>query len=298
MARLQRLYNTIPNALDDASTPLESVTFRVAETVHDLKAATRLVYREYVRRGYVKPNPSELKLSLFHALPETTTFIAEHREYGVVGTVALIEDSPLGLPMDEAYQPELNALRRDNQHLAEISMLTFAQAVRRPGAGLAAFRATQLLMAMHLFKVMFDYLRKCTAVSELVACFNPRHDILYEFLGLRRLGGLRPYSVVNGKPSTARRLNVVETERLAEREPVIRFFYQAPRPADVFASRLQLTADHLGELFVRSSSVFASASPSELAYLQQRYGCPLLEDTDLTTPSPATPSFESLSLPQ
>ncbi len=123
MAPLYRLYKNIPHLLRRAPTMLRSVSYRVVETPEELKAATHLVYREYLTRGYVKPNPAELKLSIFHALPETPTFIARHPQLGIIGTIATIQDSPLGLPMDEAYKPELDTLRRQGCRLAEVSML-------------------------------------------------------------------------------------------------------------------------------------------------------------------------------
>lgn len=288
--QLERLYSEIPSDLREASEERVPVRVRIAESVEDLKAASHLVYTEYLRRGYIRPNPSELKLSLYHALPQTVTFLAEDGDGRVRGTVTLIEDSPLHLPMDEAYQSELNSLRRQGHRLAEVSMLTLDPSMRRPGMGLGSFQVMQMGLTIQLFKLMFDYARVCTDVTELVACFHPRHDVLYEFLRLQRLGGLRSYSVVNGKPAVARHLNVLDTGRQDARDhdPVLRFFYDTPSSPGAFAGRLLLSPDDLQELFIRCCPVFAAASASELSHLEQCYSCELPEPADLqplyTTP--------------
>ena len=92
---LGRVYDFLPRFLR----PME---FRIVETVDELTKASHLVYREYLKRNYLKPYPTQLKLSIFHGMPQTATFIAvKHRR--VVATVTVIEDSALGLPMDEVY---------------------------------------------------------------------------------------------------------------------------------------------------------------------------------------------------
>ena len=101
----------------------ELISVRPVETLEEFKAATHLVYREYLRRGYIAPNPTQLRLSHFHAVPETTTFVALDPQQRIVGTVTLVPDSSMGLPMDDAYQAEVDGLRAQGVHLAELSML-------------------------------------------------------------------------------------------------------------------------------------------------------------------------------
>lgn len=269
MPPLERLYETVPQFL--GRTPIvSSIDFRVVETIKEFKAATHLTYREYLKRGYVNPHPSQLKLSIFHALPETTTFIAVHPERGVIGTMALIQDSPLGLPMDDVYKPELDALRRQGHQVAEASMFAF-DATLFSRKGLPRFHTTRLILTLQLFKLMFDYLHSATDITELVACFNPRHQVLYEFLHLEPLGGLKAYSLVNGNPAVASHLSIAGTEQLARIYPVIKFFWDPMYQADAYANRLRLAVDDLEDLFVRSSTILASASRSEVAHLLQRY---------------------------
>lgn len=269
-APLERLYDTVPQFLRSVPQFLREIKFRVVERPSELRAASNLVYREYVKRGYIQPNAARMKLSLYHALPDTTTFIAVHHKTGVLGTLSLIQDSTLGLPMDEVYKSELDVLRQQGHRIAEASMLSFDSTLLSSKA-LPMFHAKKMVLTLRLFKVMFDYLRCCTTATELVACFNPKHQILYEFLHLQPLGGLRSYSIVSGHPAVARHLNVSETQRLATMYPVLEFFYGAVSARRRFLKRLQLSLQDLQELFVRACPILASLSPSEAEHLRRCY---------------------------
>ena len=149
-------------------------------------------------------------------------------------------------------------------------MLSFDSTLLNSKA-LPTFHAKKMVLTLRLFKVMFDYLRSSTPVTELVACFNPKHQILYEFLHLQPFGALKSYSMVNGSPALARHLNVAETARLAKLYPVLEFFYGHMPSAKQFVHKLMFTPEHLRDLFVQSSNVFKSTSPSELAFIKACY---------------------------
>ncbi|MBI3997066.1 MAG: hypothetical protein HY352_05335 [Candidatus Omnitrophica bacterium] len=285
---LGRLYDTVPQFL-------RPVEFRIVKTVEEFKIASQLVYTEYLKRNYVKPNPARLKLSLYHALPTTATFIAVHRRLGIIGTVSVVEDSPLGLPMDEAYKTEVDVLRRQGLRVAEVSMLAldgrlFGQKV------FTLFHAKKLLFTLRLFKIMFDYLRSSTPTDELVACFNPKHQILYEFLQLQPLGGLKTYTAANSNPSVARHLNIRDTEQHAASHAAYQLFYgKKPSPAP-FAEKLKFSPSDLETLFVHTLPVFASASPTELAHIKSCY--PTYPFADILNAAHTSPPQFGLMLPQ
>ena len=258
---LGRIYDFLPRFLR----PME---FRVVESVDELTKASHLVYREYLKRNYIKPYTTQLKLSIYHALPSTAAFIAvKHRK--IVGTVSVIEASPLGLPMDEVYKLELDALRKQGRNLAEISMLAL-DSEEFSNRAFTMFNPRKLLVTLRLFRVMFDYLRSSTKVHDLVACFNPKHQILYDFLQLKPLGGVKSYSGANGNPAVARFLNVNATQQEAKAHAAYKFFYGKIPSARPFAKRLRLTPDEMQWLFVLHSSVFGSASSEEM---EQVKGC-------------------------
>ena len=172
--------------------------------------------------------------------------------------------------MDEIYKSELDLMRQQGHHLAEASMLSFDSTLLNSKA-LPTFHAKKMVLTLRLFKVMFDYLRSATPTTELVACFNPKHQILYEFLHMQPLGGLKSYSATNGSPALARHLNVADTAQLAGMYPVLQFFYDISSSPKPFAKKLRLTASHLRELFVESSAVFRTSSSDEIAHIRTCY---------------------------
>lgn len=284
---LGRLYDTVPQFL-------RPVEFRIVKTVEEFKSASQLVYTEYLKRNYVKPNPARLKLSLYHTLPTTATFIAVHRHLGIIGTVSVVEDSPLGLPMDEAYKTEVDVLRRQGLRVAEVSMLAldgrlFGQKV------FTLFHAKKLLFTLRLFKIMFDYLRSSTPTDELVACFNPKHQILYEFLQLQPLGGLKTYTAANSNLSVARHLNIRDTEQRAPSYLAQLFYGKKPSPA-IFVDKLKFSPVDMEMLFIHTLPVFASASPTELAHIKSCY--PTYSFADILNAAHTSPPQSGLTLPQ
>ncbi len=260
---LGRLYEAVPRFLR----PIE---FRLAQTVDEFKAAAGLVYQEYLKRRYLLPNAMQMKLSIYNVLPHTTTFVAVHHRAGVVATITLVEDSPLGLPMDEVYKAEVDALRRQGLRLAEATLLALNSELFGRGV-FTMFHAKKLLLTLRLFKVLFDHLRSVSKADELVACFHPKHEILYDFLQLKPLGDLKTYASANGNPSIARHLNVSQTQRDATWHVAHRLFFGRPPSPRAFGRKLRFSPTDLRNLFVIGSPVLASASPTELRYVQSCY---------------------------
>ncbi len=259
---LGRLYDTVPQLL-------RPVEFRAVQTADELRAASHLVYLEHLKRNYVRPNAMQVRLSIYHALPTTTTFIARDRRAGILGTISLLEDSPLGLPMDDSYKNELDELRKRNLHLGEASMLVLnSELFGRKVSTL--FHPKKLLLTLRLLKAMFDYLRSSTSVNELVTCVNLKHRALFEFLQLKPLGGPKSYSGANSTSSVARHLNILEAQYNPV-SPAHQFFYGEPPSPKAFANRLRLSPTDLRTLFVILSPVLASASRTELDYLKRCY---------------------------
>ena len=133
------------------------------------------------------------------------------------------------------------------------------------------FNPRKLLVTLRLFKVMFDYLRSSTQVHDLVACFNPKHQVLYDFLQLKPLGALKAYSGANGNPAVARHLNIASTQRDATAHAAYKFFYGRAPSTKPFAKKLRLTPDEMQWLFVLHSSVFANASAAEMEHVKSCY---------------------------
>src|SRR5487761_2620007 len=67
------------------ATPPDKLSLKVAETKEELGACFKLLHDAYVRVGFMKPDPSGMRATLYHALPTTTTLLAKY-DGRVVGT--------------------------------------------------------------------------------------------------------------------------------------------------------------------------------------------------------------------
>jgi len=242
---------------------------RPAASRRELEEAFRLIYSSYLRRGYMEPDPSRIRLSLFNALPSTATFVGV-LEDRVIATVSLVPDSELGLPMDEVYAPELGKLRAQGRRLSEVTML----ADRR----LEVQRTLPMLLA--LMKLVFDYASLVVKADDLCIAVNPRHEEFYRrFLLFDDLDGLRTYPSVRNNPAVGLRLEVSQARQRCEgNELLMRTFFQRRTPAEVFLQRYRMTQDDLRYFFVELTSLFRKAPARAIEVLKAHYpGCPWQE---------------------
>ena len=103
----------------DYNLPKELV-LKQADTEDEIQQALKLVHDSYVELNYMDPKESELRFSKFHALPTTVILVAKFDDV-VVGTISIIPDSSLGLPVDTTW--DLGKYRRKGKLIAEISSL-------------------------------------------------------------------------------------------------------------------------------------------------------------------------------
>lgn len=180
--------------------PSEIPSFEFVQAVEwpDVEAAYRLIYRCYLAKGLIRPNPAAMRYTHYNLLPESATFVAKAGDR-VVATFSLIADTTrFGLPMDELYGTELQGLRSGGRRLAEIS-------------GLAVdpeFSPLSVHLIMNLVKLLYTYARKLGRSDLVVAC-HPKHASLYRRLYLfEQFGGFRTYRAVNDAPAFAVRLDL------------------------------------------------------------------------------------------
>jgi len=177
---------------------LGSVDFALARGIRTFDAAFRLVHDQYVWRDYMKPRPSGRRLSVHHALPTTKVFVAQSG-CDVVGTVTLIQDSLIGLPMDDLYRAELALLREDGRLVAEVSALALHPEYRTAGPAIL----------LHLTRMLVIYAAEVARLDDLCIVVNPRHAGFYHrFLEFERFGRLTTFAKVNGAPAAALRLDL------------------------------------------------------------------------------------------
>ena len=85
--------------------------------------AYEMLYYLYSKMGITQKKDSDMWLSIYDALPETTTFVAENDHGCIAGALTVVLDSPIGLPADELYKEEIDELRNSGEKICEFVSL-------------------------------------------------------------------------------------------------------------------------------------------------------------------------------
>ncbi len=169
---------------------LNGVRIKLANSSDEREQAFRLVQASYVDRGISTPTRSGLRFSPFHVLPGSSTLIAE-KEGRVIGTISLVEDSPIGLPMEVIHPAEVAGLRHKNRRFAEVGTLSVTPEARGRGVPLM------------LYNALFRWARHHRMLENLVVAVHPRVRNFYcNGLLFERLGPDQKYHALNGALST------------------------------------------------------------------------------------------------
>ena len=260
--------------VDQHFADVDQAIVKRAETRDELEQALSLVYREYLRQGYIaETNASKIYSSIYHILPETAVHIWKS-QLTVSGTVTQIFDSRLfGLPMDGLYHDELNALRDANRKLSEISALAISGQVRWCN------------LFMYLFRAVYRYAR-VKKVTDFCIMVNPKHVDFYKAILLfEDLGPERYYPRVSA-PAVALRLNLEDIEDKF-REAYSAFHFDRDLHSFFFGEsdspmikrnrkyRLEtgtvLDADMVRYFFAEKTKVLENIPPKQMNYIQSVY---------------------------
>lgn len=215
---------------------------------------------------------SKMRLSTFNLLPETTTFVGILGKQ-VISTATVIIDSPLGLPMDELYRDELKPFRDAGKKICEISMLASDTDLFTNGISVM-LNAKKMFFVFFLFKLIFDYTKEVLNLDYLCITINPKHQLTYDFLFFKDLGGLKTCSYVNQAPAVAKYLDVqaIESECNAkDHTGLFKMFFSGKTNPDKFKGKFALSADDIRYFFSERTGILRKATPEQLAYLNTCY---------------------------
>lgn len=193
--------------IDCDASPDRRLELKIAETVDELEACFKLLHDAYVASGFMRPDPSGMRVTMYHALPTTTTLCAKYAGR-VVGTITIIREGSFGFPMQSAF--DLAGVRAKGGNIAEISALAV-----HPD-----FRATGGNILFPLMKFMYEYCVGYFDTRHLVIAVNPNRIELYEsLLFFRRLQDtiVDRYDFANGAPAVGATLDLHVAPRLFDR---------------------------------------------------------------------------------
>lgn len=143
------------------------LTFQLARTKEDLEAAFKLLHNAYVEQGFIEPQDSGMRFIIQHALPTTSILVAKMNDM-VVGTISVMRDTPLGLPMEKVF--DISHLKVKGQRVSEFSSLAIHPDFRRSMSGVIFFPLT-------LYAANFA--KNCFGTDYLVFNLYPHHADFY-----------------------------------------------------------------------------------------------------------------------
>jgi hypothetical protein len=213
-----------PQPNDETEASDSAFELRIADTQELLLSAFRLIYDVYIRCRLTEPNTYAMRVTPYHLSPDADVFVAS-RGPRVATTMSLIRDGTMGLPMEEAYGPEVRRRRAEGSRLAEVSCL----------AGDAYGPGGMKRLAIRLMGFMAQYAWRC-GVDELLIAVHPDHARFYErLITFRPIGGECPYTPVCNKPAVAMALDL---RRAAIDYPKLyRRFFKKVYPEKMFEHR-------------------------------------------------------------
>ncbi|MFT3959982.1 GNAT family N-acetyltransferase [Propionivibrio sp.] len=276
--------------------PNPRLVLKIAETREELEACFKLLHDAYVDSGFMKPHPSGMRVTIYHALPTTTTLCAKY-DGKVVGTISLIRESALGVPLQKIF--DLSAVRAKKGQIAEVSALAVHKGFRRTGGSIL----------FPLMKFMYEYCTTFFDTRHLVIAVNPSHIEMYEsLLFFQRLTAnvVENYDFVNGAPAVGATLDLKEAPEIfrkhyASKPPhrnLYAYFTQIKLPNIEFPNRRfyttndpVLTPDLIDYFFNVRTDTFRNLSARKKVLLHTIYDLPDYREVlpELSTGADAIP---------
>lgn len=215
------IYRTL---VDCDPNPDARLELKIAETREELEACFRILHDAYVSSGFMKPDSSGMRVTIYHALPTTTTLCAKY-DGRVVGTISLIREGVFGFPLQSVF--ELEHIRAKGGNVAEISALAVHPDFRKTGGAIL----------FPLMKFMHQYCVEYFDTRHLVIAVNPDRIELYEaLLFFERLQEktVDNYDFANGAPAIGATLDMKYAAEIFKvgyrgrpmRKSLYRYFFQ------------------------------------------------------------------------
>ena len=250
-----------------------------AVTVADMVGAYSLVHDAFVDQSYIRPQPCGMRLRVFEALQSTATFVAK-MDGRVVGVGSLVEDSEdLGLPSDEAFRQEIDALRRLGRRICEATNEAVAGDFRRTSV------PTELMRCLYAHAI-------AAGCDDLITTVSPGHARFYGLLGFETISEVRSYSSTIHDPVVVVRMDFSTIQPRAEKvdqneiadDQFLKSYYLDDNVYHKHVNGWSILAERtfadpllLQDLFVIRSRLLAECSREELEAIRQRWGAEVFQ---------------------
>ena len=285
---LRRAFSLFPQSIrfsifrsfvDCDPSPDKRLVLKIAETQEELESCFKLLHDAYVSSGFMKPAPSGLRATIYHALPTTTTLCAKF-DGEVVGTLSLIRESVFGFPLQAIF--DLKQIRARGGKIAEVSALAVHPDFRKTGGAIL----------FPLMKFMYEYCTTFFDTRHLVIAVHPTRIEMYEsLLFFKRLAENKVdnYDFANGAPAVGASLDLQRAPRKYKqtydkkkrRKNLYDYFVRTKLPNIHLPQRRYhttndpvMTTDLLDYFFNQRTQVFENLSNREKMLLHSIYDLP------------------------
>jgi len=181
----------------------EELSISVVQTPQEMESALRVLHDAYVDFGYMNPHPSGLRVLPQHAMLTTTMIVVKIADE-VIGTVSMILDNPLGLPMDSIF--DLSPYRQNGMRLMEVSSLAVAK----------KYRFVRGKIFLPVCKFALEYAQRFSVADYMVIAVNPKVADFYRAIVLfdkLPTGAVKNYDFVKGAPAVGQIISIADLKK-------------------------------------------------------------------------------------
>lgn len=264
-----------------------TVEYKIASTRKELEGALALVYREYLKRGYISPKyyKSGLRITMYNALPDAITFIAL-KDKEVIGAATLIPDSPLGLPLDEAYKKDADKLRKAGRKICEIGQMAIKSELFGKGF-FSLFNFKKLQFIFTLFMAAYQYAIFYKRFDDMCIVTNPKL-MIFRFLPFQPISEIKYYGydriAIKKKAAVLKRMDLEKMRivagkfeqgqplKLSYRMTLYKIFFRDKISQKIFENRFECALKDLHYFFVKKSDIFKRLNKRQKDYIRHCYG--------------------------
>ena len=241
---------------------------RVANRLDLRQKAYEYLYNVYLNEGYTRNKNSKLHLSIYNALPDTTTLFAEDQNGNFSGTLTMVFDSDMGLPSDLQYREEIDRLRCEKRQICEIISLGIDRAQRGSVRILAGLFYYAFLFAWHI-----------TASTDFIIHVTPSQtNFYYRHLFFRKIGNIKKCPRANGVPAVLLNVPLALLENSRKKKRVFPFamFQYSEQDEIKLARKLKRMLLPMSDLefysfFMEKTDLWEKADDEQKDYIKKLY---------------------------
>ena len=182
-----------------ASPEATGYSIGLAQSADLLAATSKLVFSQYLKKGFASEEGDGHWLTAHDFLTGTTTYAVKDPSGQVCFTVTAVLDDSLGLPCEDIFSDEISRLRESGRRMTEV--ISLASNLRNPRLANYSLIGQLRLMTLRAKYVLGQ--------TNLVMTVNPRHvDFYRKKLLFSPLSEPRSFEKVNGAPAVLMHLDL------------------------------------------------------------------------------------------